>query len=107
MRKLSYLHYTQDIALADHFEQESEVVNSWSVRMNNLASNAERQDNARHIVDTKPFLELLLKVFTLSYMDISYRSNKARRDMMAYIESTSYIKNDDGSEILKFVMNYP
>lgn len=27
--------------------------------------------------------------------------------MMAHIESSSYIKNNDGSEIMKFVMNNP
>ncbi|HEC4149048.1 TPA: DNA-binding protein, partial [Escherichia coli] len=35
------------------------------------------------------------------------RSNEAGRNMMAHIKSSSYIKNNDGSEIMKFVMNNP
>lgn len=37
----------------------------------------------------------------------SKRSNEAGRNMMAHIKSSSYIKNNDGSEIMKFVMNNP
>lgn len=53
------------------------------------------------------FLEFLAKIFTLGYVDFSKRSNEAGRNMMAHIKSSSYIKNNDGSEIMKFVMNNP
>ncbi len=46
-------------------------------------------------------------MFTLGYVDFSKRSNEAGRNMMAHIKSSSYIKNNDGSEIMKFVMNNP
>ncbi|RZW84074.1 hypothetical protein EXX72_11305 [Escherichia coli] len=75
--------------------------------MNNFARNAEGQDNTRNILDPKTFLEFLVKIFTLGYVDFSKRSNEAGRNMMAHIESSSYIKNNDGSEIMKFVMNNP
>ena len=107
MSKISDLNYSQHITLADNFKQKSEVLNTWRVGMNNFARNAEGQDNTRNILDPKTFLEFLVKIFTLGYVDFSNRSNEAGRNMMAHIESSSYIKNNDGSEIMKFVMNNP
>ena len=104
MSKISDLNYSQHITLADNFKQKSEVLNTWRVGMNNFARNAEGQDNTRNILDPKTFLEFLVKIFTLGYVDFSNRSNEAGRNMMAHIESSSYIKNNDGSEIMKFVM---
>lgn len=105
MSKISDLNYSQHITLADNFKQKSEVLNTWRVGMNNFARNAKGQDNTRNILDPKTFLEFLVKIFTLGYVDFSKRSNEAGRNMMAHIESSSYIKNNDGSEIMKFVMN--
>ncbi|ENM7339126.1 DNA-binding protein [Escherichia coli] len=107
MSKISDLNYSQHITLADNFKQKSEVLNTWRVGMNNFARNAEGQDNTRNILDPKTFLEFLVKIFTLGYVDFSKRSNEAGRNMMAHIESSSYIKNNDDSEIMKFVMNNP
>ncbi|EMU9792371.1 DNA-binding protein [Escherichia coli O28ac/42:H37] len=107
MSKISDLNYSQHITLADNFKQKSEVLNTWRVGMNNFSRNAEGQDNTRNILDPKTFLEFLVKIFTLGYVDFSKRSNEAGRNMMAHIESSSYIKNNDGSEIMKFVMNNP
>lgn len=107
MSKISDLNYFQHITLADNFKQKSEVLNTWRVGMNNFARNAEGQDNTRNILDPKSFLEFLVKIFTLGYVDFSKRSNEAGRNMMAHIESSSYIKNNDGSELMKFVMNNP
>ncbi|HBN4859400.1 TPA: DNA-binding protein [Escherichia coli] len=107
MSKISDLNYSQHITLADNFKQKSEVLNTWRVGMNNFARNAVGQDNTRNILDPKTFLEFLVKIFTLGYVDFSKRSNEAGRNMMAHIESSSYIKNNDGSEIMKFVMNNP
>lgn len=107
MSKISDLNYSQHITLADNFKQKSEVLNTWRVGMNNFARNAEGQDNTRNILDPKTFLEFLVKIFTLGYVDFSKRSNEAGRNMMAHIESSSYIKNNDGSEMMKFVMNNP
>ncbi|HBD9638968.1 TPA: DNA-binding protein, partial [Shigella sonnei] len=107
MSKISDLNYSQHITLADNFKRKSEVLNTWRVGMNNFARNAEGQDNTRNILDPKTFLEFLVKIFTLGYVDFSKRSNEAGRNMMAHIESSSYIKNNDGSEIMKFVMNNP
>lgn len=107
MSKISDLNYSQHITLADNFKQKSEVLNTWRVGMNNFARNVEGQDNTRNILNPKTFLEFLVKIFTLGYVDFSKRSNEAGRNMMAHIESSSYIKNNDGSEIMKFVMNNP
>ncbi|EFE9302987.1 DNA-binding protein [Escherichia coli] len=107
MSKISDLNYSQHITLADNFKQKSEVLNTWRFGMNNFARNAEGQDNTRNILDPNTFLEFLVKIFTLGYVDFSKRSNEAGRNMMAHIESSSYIKNNDGSEIMKFVMNNP
>ncbi|HGC3935601.1 TPA: DNA-binding protein [Escherichia coli] len=107
MSKISGWNFSQHITSADNFKQKSEVINTWRVGMNNFARNAEGQDNTRNILDPKTFLEFLVKIFTLGYVDFSKRSNEAGRNMMAHIESSSYIKNNDGSEIMKFVMNNP
>ena len=107
MSKISDLNYSQHITLADNFKQKSEVLNTWRVGMNNFARIAGGQDSRRNILDPKTFLEFLVKIFTLGYVDFSKRSNEAGRNMMAHIESSSYIKNNDGSEIMKFVMNNP
>ncbi|HGC2528146.1 TPA: DNA-binding protein [Escherichia coli] len=107
MSKISGWNFSQHITSADNFKQKSEVINTWRVGMNNFARNAEGQDNTRNILDSKTFLEFLVKIFTLGYVDFSKRSNEAGRNMMAHIESSSYIKNNDGSEIMKFVMNNP
>lgn len=107
MSKISGWNFSQHITSADNFKQKSEVINTWRVGMNNFARNAEGQDNTRNILGPKTFLEFLVKIFTLGYVDFSKRSNEAGRNMMAHIESSSYIKNNDGSEIMKFVMNNP
>ncbi|EMV6153675.1 DNA-binding protein [Escherichia coli] len=107
MSKISGWNFSQHITSADNFKQKSEVINTWRVGMNNFARNTEGQDNTRNILDPKTFLEFLVKIFTLGYVDFSKRSNEAGRNMMAHIESSSYIKNNDGSEIMKFVMNNP
>ncbi|HFU7826079.1 TPA: DNA-binding protein [Escherichia coli] len=107
MSKISGWNFSQHITSADNFKQKSEVINTWRVGMNNFARNDEGQDNTRNILDPKTFLEFLVKIFTLGYVDFSKRSNEAGRNMMAHIESSSYIKNNDGSEIMKFVMNNP
>ncbi|EFE3926751.1 DNA-binding protein [Escherichia coli] len=107
MSKISGWNFSQHITSADNFKQKNEVLNTWRVGMNNFARNAEGQDNTRNILDPKTFLEFLVKIFTLGYVDFSKRSNEAGRNMMAHIESSSYIKNNDGSEIMKFVMNNP
>ena len=107
MSKISDLNYSQHITLADNFKQKSEVLNTWRVGMNNFARNAEGQDNTRNILDPKTFLEFLVKIFTLGYVDFSNRSNEAGRNMMAHIESSSYSKDTDGNEKMKFYMNNP
>lgn len=107
MSKISDLNYSQHITLADNFKQKSEVLNTWRVGMNNFARNAGGQNSRSNILSPRAFLEFLAKIFTLGYVDFSKRSNEAGRNMMAHIESSSYIKNNDGSEIMKFVMNNP
>ena len=107
MSKISDLNYSQHITLADNFKQKSEVLNTWRVGMNDFARIAGGQDSRRNILSPRAFLEFLAKIFTLGYVDFSKRSNEAGRNMMAHIESSSYIKNNDGSEIMKFVMNNP
>ncbi|ENA2931030.1 DNA-binding protein [Escherichia coli] len=107
MSKISDLNYSQHITLADNFKQKSEVLNTWRVGMNDFARIAGGQDSRRNILSPRSFLEFLAKIFTLGYVDFSKRSNEAGRNMMAHIKSSSYIKNNDGSEIMKFVMNNP
>ncbi|MDX5692048.1 DNA-binding protein, partial [Escherichia coli] len=106
MSKISDLNYSQHITLADNFKQKSEVLNTWRVGMNDFARIAGGQDSRRNILSPRAFLEFLAKIFTLGYVDFSKRSNEAGRNMMAHIESSSYI-NNDGSEIMNFVMNNP
>lgn len=50
-------------------------------------------------------MEFLVKIFILGYVDFSKCFNEVGRNMMVYIEFLFYIKNNDGSEIMKFVMN--
>ena len=107
MSKISDLNYSQHITLADNFKQKSEVLNTWRVGMNDFARIAGGQDSRRNLLSPRAFLEFLAKIFTLGYVDFSKRSNEAGRNMMAHIESSSYIKNNDGSEIMNFVMNNP
>lgn len=75
--------------------------------MNDFARIAGGQNSRSNILSPRAFLEFLAKIFTLGYVDFSKRSNEAGRNMMAHIKSSSYIKNNDGSEIMKFVMNNP
>ncbi|EGM59194.1 hypothetical protein SFJ1713_4957 [Shigella flexneri SFJ17B] len=49
----------------------------------------------------------MAKIFTLGYVDFSKRSNEAGRNMMAHIEFSSYSKDTDGNEKMKFYMNNP
>ena len=107
MSKISDLNYSQHITSADNFKPKNEVLNTWCVGMNDFARIAGGQDSRRNILSPGAFLEFLAKIFTLGYVDFSKRSNEAGRNMMAHIESSSYIKNNDGSEIMKFVMNNP
>ena len=107
MSKISGWNFSQHITLADNFKQKSEVLNTWRVGMNDFARIAGGQDSRRNILSPRAFLEFLAKIFTLGYVDFSKRSNEAGRNMMAHIESSSYIKNNDGSEIMNFVMNNP
>lgn len=107
MSKISDLNYSQHITLADNFKQKSEVLNTWRVGMNDFARIAGGEDSRSNILSPGAFWEFLAKIFTLGYVDFSKRSNEAGRNMMAHIESSSYIKNNDGSEIMQFVMNNP
>lgn len=52
-------------------------------------------------------MEFLAKIFTLGYVDFSKLSNEAGRKMMTHIESSSYSKDTDGNEKMKFYMNNP
>ena len=107
MSKISDLNYSQHITSADNFKPKNEVLNTWCVGMNDFARIAGGQDSRRNILSPGAFLEFLAKIFTLGYVDFSKRSNEVGRNMMAHIESSSYIKNNDGSEIMQFVMNNP
>ena len=102
MSKISGWNFSQNITSADNCKQKNEDLDTWYVGMNDFARIAEGQDNTRNILDSKTFLEFLVKIFTLGYVDFSKRSNEAGRNMMAHIESSSYIKNNDGSEIMNF-----
>ncbi|HAM9189270.1 TPA: hypothetical protein IDY18_004279 [Escherichia coli] len=107
MSKISDLNYSQHITLADNFKQKSEVLNTWRVGMNDFARIAGGQDNRRNILSPGAFLEFLAKIFTLGYVDFSKRSNEAGRNMMAHIKSSSYSKDTNGNEKMKFYMNNP
>lgn len=107
MSKISGWNFSQNITSADNCKQKNEDLDTWYVGMNDFARIAGGQNSRSNILSPRAFLEFLAKIFTLGYVDFSKRSNEAGRNMMAHIESSSYIKNNDGSEIMKFVMNNP
>ena len=107
MSKISGWNFSQHITLADNCKQKNEALDTWYVGMNDFARIAGGQDSRRNILSPGAFLAFLAKIFTLGYVDFSARANEAGRNMMANIESSSYIKKNDGSEIMKFVMNNP
>lgn len=107
MSKISDLNYSQHITLADNFKQKNEALDTWYVGMNDFARIAEGQNSRSNILSPRAFLEFLAKIFTLGYVDFSKRSNEAGRNMMAHIESSSYSKDTDGNEKMKFYMNNP
>lgn len=107
MSKISGWNFSQNITLADNCKQKNEDLDTWYVGMNDFARIAGGQNSRSNILSPRAFFEFLAKIFTLGYVDFSKRSNEAGRNMMAHIKSSSYIKNNDGSEIMKFVMNNP
>ena len=107
MSKISGWNFSQNITSADNCKQKNEDLDTWYVGMNDFARIAGGQNSRSNILSPRAFLEFLAKIFTLGYVDFSKRSNEAGRNMMAHIESSSYIKNNDGSELMKFVMNNP
>ena len=107
MSKISGWNFSQNITSADNCKQKNEDLDTWYVGVNDFARIAGGQNSRSNILSPRAFLEFLAKIFTLGYVDFSKRSNEAGRNMMAHIKSSSYIKNNDGSEIMKFVMNNP
>ncbi|EOM7480995.1 DNA-binding protein [Escherichia coli] len=107
MSKISGWNFSQNITSADNCKQKNEDLDTWYVGMNDFARIAGGQNSRSNILSPRAFWEFLAKIFTLGYVDFSKRSNEAGRNMMAHIKSSSYIKNNDGSEIMKFVMNNP
>ncbi|HCQ2645473.1 TPA: DNA-binding protein, partial [Escherichia coli] len=107
MSKISGWNFSQNITSADNCKQKNEDLDTWYVGMNDFARIAGGQNSRSNILFPRAFLEFLAKIFTLGYVDFSKRSNEAGRNMMAHIKSSSYIKNNDGSEIMQFVMNNP
>ena len=107
MSKISGWNFSQNITSADNCKQKNEDLDTWYVGMNDFARIAGGQNSRSNILSPRAFLEFLAKIFTLGYVDFSKRSNEAGGNMMAHIKSSSYIKNNDGSEIMKFVMNNP
>ncbi|NZC05089.1 hypothetical protein H0O97_15105 [Escherichia coli] len=107
MSKISDLNYSQHITLADNFKQKNEALDTWYVGMNDFARIAGGQNSRSNILSPRAFLEFLAKIFTLGYVDFSKRSNEAGRNMMAHIESSSYSKDTDVNEKMKFYMNNP
>ncbi|EFW1149136.1 DNA-binding protein, partial [Shigella flexneri] len=107
MGKISDLNYSQHITLADNFKQKNEALDTWYVGMNDFARIAGGQNSRSNILSPRAFLEFLAKIFTLGYVDFSKRSNEAGRNMMAHIEFSSYSKDTDGNEKMKFYMNNP
>ncbi|EAA1953317.1 TPA: DNA-binding protein [Escherichia coli] len=107
MSKISGWNFSQNITSADNCKQKNEDLDTWYVGMNDFARIAGGQNSRSNILSPRAFLEFLAKIFALGYVDFSKRSNEAGRNMMAHIKSSSYIKNNDGSEIMKFVMNNP
>ena len=107
MRKISDLNYSQHITLADNFKQKNKALDTWYVGMNDFSRIAGGQNSRSNILSPGAFLEFLAKIFTLGYVDFSKRSNEAGRKMMTHIESSSYSKDTDGNEKMKFYMNNP
>ena len=101
MSKISGWNFSQNITSADNCKQKNEDLDTWYVGMNDFARIAGGQNSRSNILSPRAFLEFLAKIFTLGYVDFSKRSNEAGRNMMAHIKSSSYIKNNDGSEIMK------
>ncbi|EFI3617011.1 hypothetical protein GY507_002866, partial [Escherichia coli] len=107
MRKISDLNYSHHMASADNVKPKNEFLNTWCVGMNDFARIAGRQDSRRNILSPGAFLAFLAKIFTLGYVDFSARANEAGKNMMAHVDSTSYFKNNDGSEIMQLFMSNP
>ena len=89
MSKISGWNFSQNITSADNCKQKNEDLDTWYVGMNDFARIAGGQNSRSNILSPRAFLEFLA------------------RNMMAHIKSSFYIKNNDGSEIMKFVMNNP
>ncbi|WP_247186517.1 DNA-binding protein [Escherichia coli] len=107
MSKISHSDYFHYVASCRNFKQKHDVLNSWCVGINNFSRIAEGQHNKRNILSPKAFLEFLAWIFTLGHVDFSESRNEAGRKMMGNIKSSSYLKKDDGSEIMRFYMNNP
>ncbi|EKM4495570.1 hypothetical protein PUV14_002952, partial [Escherichia coli] len=107
MSKISGWNFSQNITSADNCKQKNEDLDTWYVGMNDFARIAGGQNSRSNILSPRAFLEFLAKIFTLGYVDFSKRSNEAGRNMMAHIKSSSYSKDTDGNEKMKFYMNNP
>ena len=107
MSKISGWNFSQNITSADNCKQKNEDLDTWYVGMNDFARIAGGQNSRSNILFPRAFLEFLAKIFTLGYVDFSKRSNEAGRKMMTHIESSSYSKDTDGNEKMKFYMNNP
>lgn len=107
MSKISHSDYFHYVASCRNFKPKHDVLNSWCVGINNFSRIAEGQHNKRNILSPKAFLEFLAWIFTLGHVDFSESRNEAGRKMMGNIKSSSYLKKDDGSEIMRFYMNNP
>ena len=107
MSKISGWNSSQNITLADNCKQKNEDLDTWYVGMNDFARIAGGQNSRSNILSPRAFLEFLAKIFTLGYVDFSKRSNEAGRNMMAHIKSSSYSKDTNGNEKMKFYMNNP
>ncbi|MFU0988909.1 hypothetical protein ACM2L6_01750 [Escherichia coli] len=107
MSKISHSDYFHYVASCRNFKLKHDVLNSWCVGINNFSRIAEGQHNKRNILSPKAFLEFLAWIFTLGHVDFSESRNEAGRKMMGNIKSSSYLKKDDGSEIMRFYMNNP
>lgn len=73
--------------------------------MNDFVRIVGGQDNRRNIFFFGVFLEFLVKIFILGYVDFSKRFNEAGRNMMVYIKFLFYFKDINGNEKMKFYMN--
>lgn len=107
MSKISHSDYFHYVASCRNFKPKHDVLNSCCVGINNFSRIAEGQHNKRNILSPKAFLEFLAWIFTLGHVDFSESRNEAGRKMMGNIKSSSYLKKDDGSEIMRFYMNNP